>query len=229
MAGTAADAVRLLGNAHEDGFNVHELQAGVELLGFGNGRAEVGFAGHEQRRRFDFIQEIGERALHVLVGVVPGIAGEPIFSGPRNVAGKDEAVPVDDGIEASRGAETVGVLDGPGSEHASAAATGDKEIVGVNVALGDDRVHAAVHVIEIVAGIGVVNEIGELFAVAGAAARIGIENDVAHGSPHLFFKIEAIAVITKRTAVNLENERIFFVGVEIRRLNDPAFDLAAIF
>jgi len=45
------------------------------------------------------------------------------------------------------------VLDGPAGEDAAAAAAGDEEIVGVDVALGDDGVDAAIEVVEIVAWI----------------------------------------------------------------------------
>ena len=141
----------------------------------------------------------------------------------------DEAVPVDDRIERSGGAEALGVLDGPAGEHAAAAAAGDEEIVRVDVALGDDGVDAAIEIVEIVAGIGVVNEVGEFLAVAGAAARIGVEDDVAHRSPDLFFEIEAVAIVGERAAVNFEDQRIFLRGVEIGRLDDPALDLAIVF
>ena len=79
MAGAAADAVRFLGDADQDGVDVEEFKSCVELLGFGDGSAIVSFAGHEQSWRFDFGDEIGERSLHVLIGVFPGNAGEPIF------------------------------------------------------------------------------------------------------------------------------------------------------
>ena len=47
--------------------------------------------------------------------------------------------------------------------------------------------------------------------------------------PELFFKIEAIAVIGKRAAMNLEDQWILFRSVEIRRLDDPALNFAMIF
>ncbi len=98
---------------------------------------------------------IGERALHVLLGVVPGIAGKPIFGGEGDVAGEHEAVPVDDGIKRGGCAEAGGVLDGPGGEHAAAAAAGDVEIVRVDVTLANDSIDAAIEIVEIVARIGV--------------------------------------------------------------------------
>ncbi len=179
MAGAAADAVGLFGNADENRFHVEKLECFVELLGFGNGRAIVSFAGHDQRGRFNFGDEIGERALHVVVGVIPGETGEPVFGDERDIRGEREAVPVDDRIERGCGAEALGVLDGPTGENAAAAAAGDEKIVGIDVALGDDGVDAAIEIVKIVAGISVMDEIGKILAIAGAAARIDVENHVA--------------------------------------------------
>ena len=47
MAGAAADAVGLFGDADENGVDVEKLEGCVELLGFGDGSAIVSFAGHD--------------------------------------------------------------------------------------------------------------------------------------------------------------------------------------
>src|SRR5579883_2442795 len=229
VAGAAANAVGLLRNAHKDGFDIEELKRFVKLLGFGNGSTKIGFAGHNQRGRFDFGDKIGKRALHVVVGVVPREAGKPIFRDPRNIGSEDKAVPVDDGIKRSGGPETIGVLDGPAGENAATAAAGDVKVAGIDVALGDDGVNAAVEVVEIIAGVGVVNQIGKFLAVAGAAARVGVEDDVAQGGPDLFFKIEAVAIVAERAAVDFEDKGVFFRGIEIGGMDDPALNLAMVF
>src|ERR1700676_1610344 len=72
------------------------------------------------------------------------------------------------------------------------------------------------------------DEVGELLAVAGAAARIGVEHDITQGGPDLLFEIEAIAVIAEGSAVNFENKRVFLRGVEARRLNNPALNFALV-
>src|SRR5579859_1229363 len=59
VAGAAADAVGLFRNANEHGFDVEEFESGVKLLGFGDGSAIVGFAGHDQRGSFDFADLVG--------------------------------------------------------------------------------------------------------------------------------------------------------------------------
>ena len=147
---------------------------------------------------------------------------------PWDVRRQHKAVPVDDRIKRSRRAEAVGVLDGPAGKHSATSAAGHKKIVRVDVALCRHRVHAAVQVVEVVAGIRVVNQIGEFFAIARAASRVGVQHHVAHRCPHLLFKIEAVTVVRERPAVNLQDERIFLRSVEIRRMNDPALDLALV-
>jgi len=71
------------------------------------------------------------------------------------------------------------------------------------------------------------DEIGKFFAIAGAAARIQIENDITLPQ-HLFFEIETVAIVGEGTAVNLQNERILLGRIEIRRMDDPALDLALV-
>ena len=121
------------------------------------------------------------------------------------------------------------MLDGPASEDTAAAAAGDEEIVGVNVAFGDDGVDAAVEIVKIVAGIGVMDEIGKFLAIAGAAARVDVENHIASASQHLLFEIKTIAIVGEGAAVNFKNERIFLGRIKIRRVNDPALDFTIVF
>src|SRR5260370_15709468 len=104
-----------------------------------------------------------------------------------------------------RGGKRCGVVDGQAGRDAPAAAAGDEEIVGVDVALGDNSVDSAVEVVKIVARIGVMDEIGKFFAIAGAAARIQIENDITSGRQHLFFEIKTVAIVGEGTAVNFKN------------------------
>src|SRR5437899_8202164 len=93
MAGTAADTMRLFGNTDENSVNVQEFESFVKLLGFGNGRAIVGLAGHDQCGRLYFGDKIGERPLHVIVRAVPGKARGPVFGNEWNVGRERKAIP----------------------------------------------------------------------------------------------------------------------------------------
>src|SRR6267154_681969 len=229
VAGAAGDAVGLFGNANEDSIHVEEFERFVELLSFGNGSAIVGFTGHDQCGRLDFGDEIGEGALHIIIGVLPGKTREPVLGDEWNVGSEREAVPIDDGIESSRGAETISVLDGPAGENTTAASAGDEEIVGVNVAFGNDGVDAAVEIGIIVARISVMDEISKFFAVARATSRIGVENHVATRGQDLLFEIETVAIVGERAAVNLKNKGIFLRRIKIRGVDDPTLNLTIVF
>src|SRR5260370_41377490 len=81
---------------------------------------------------------------------------------------------------------------------------------------------------KIVAGILGVDEVAELLAVAGGAARIGVEHDEAAGGLDLHLMLEADAVHGVRAAVNFENKWILFRRIKVRRLDDPALDILAV-
>src|SRR5579872_5724064 len=72
------------------------------------------------------------------------------------------------------------------------------------------------------------NQIGELFSVACATARVHVKHNVPFGRPHLLDCVEAIPVVGKWTAMNFEDHRIFFGWIKIRRLHDPGLYLALI-
>ena len=73
-----------------------------------------------------------------------------------------------------------------------------------------------------------VDEVAELLAVARAAARIDVEHHVARCRIKLNLRGEAVAVVGKRSAVNLQDERVLLGRIEARRLDDPPLNLAAI-
>ena len=92
----------------------------------------------------------------------------------------------------------------------------------------DQFVDARHEVFEVVTRIGVLNDIAELLAVAGAPARIGIKHDVAFGGHPLEFMVEGVAICGMRAAMDIENQRIFLAGREVGRTLHPSLDAAAI-
>src|SRR5437667_12735592 len=167
--------------------------------------------------------------MNVTIGVVPGKTRKTLLGDEWNVGRERKAVPIDDGIERSRGAETISVLDGPAGEYAAAAAASDEEIVGVDVALGDNGVDAAVEVGIIVARISVMDEISKFFAVARATSRIRVKNHLAARCQDLLFEIETVAIVGERAAVNLKNKGIFLCWIKIRWVDDPTLNLTIVF
>src|SRR5207244_9923796 len=70
--------------------------------------------------------------------------------------------------------------------------------------------------------------VSERLALGDAAARVRIKHDVAFGRHPLKFVLENPAVSRMRTAVDVQNKRIFFVRVEAGRLLHPRLNLLSI-
>jgi hypothetical protein len=67
-----------------------------------------------------------------------------------------------------------------------------------------------------------VDGVSEVRAVARAPSGVGVEHQVPVGGVVLVGVVEAHVVHPVGTAVDVENERVFLVGVEVRGLHDPA-------
>ena len=70
----------------------------------------------------------------------------------------------------------------------------------------------------------VLNDVAELLAVTRAAARIRIKHDVTFRGHPLKFVIENKTVSGVRSAMNVENERIFFLRIKTRRFLQPGLN-----
>ena len=73
-----------------------------------------------------------------------------------------------------------------------------------------------------------VDQVAELLAVAGAAPRIRIDDDVPAGRHYLFLGVESPAVVRKRPAVDLQDQRILLRRLEAGGLDDPPLDLSLV-
>ena len=98
----------------------------------------------------------------------------------------------------------------------------------VDVAALDQFIDAGHQIFIVIAGIVVLDDVAEILAVAGAAARIRIEHDIAFRRHPLKFVIEDITVGRVRPAVDVQNQRIFFCRIEIGRLLHPGLNLLAV-
>src|SRR5207248_2230183 len=67
----------------------------------------------------------------------------------------------------------------------------------------------------------------EVFAVAGRAARIGVEHGVSLGSEELHLEVEVVAIRTVWSAMNGENQGEL-LACRVRRHEKPAFHLRAV-
>ena len=195
----------------------------------GDRRAVVSFAGEQHGRRLHVAHQRQRRTAPVFLGFFPGLRAEPVaIEEIVHVRREHEARPVDHRLGDHGGAEAIRLADDPRREHAAARTAGDEQVVGVDVALRDHRIDAGHQVVVVIARIGVVDQVAEGFAVAGAAARVGVQHDVARRREQLQLGGVVRAVGGERPAVDLEDQRIFLRLVEIGRRDHPALDVTLV-
>src|ERR1700741_586835 len=114
--------------------------------------------------------------------------------------------------------------DCPVGENATAAAASHSKLLRIDVAALQELVHANHQVAVIVARIVILNDFSEVLAVAGRTARVDIEDDVPPGRHPLKLMIEDPAIRSVRPTVDVENERVLFLGIKAGRLLNPALN-----
>src|SRR5450759_772271 len=99
--------------------------------------------------------------------------------------------------------------DRPVREHSATAAPGDSHAGRIYVPALEYLVDARHQILVIVARVVELDDVGEVLSVRSAAARVGVEHDVALGRHPEELLRERAAVSSVRSAMDLENERIF--------------------
>src|SRR5438477_11463564 len=74
----------------------------------------------------------------------------------------------------------------------------------------------------------ILNNVSKFLAVSGTAAWIRIKDHVTLGCHPLEFVIENIAVREVRSAMNVQDQGIFFVRIEVRWLLQPGLVVLAV-
>ena len=92
----------------------------------------------------------------------------------------------------------------------------------IDIATRNDRVHTGHQIIVVLARIVVVNFVRERVTVTRRPTRVGVQNDVACCCVQLNLGRELWAIGRERSAVYFENERIFFLRIEMRWCRYPA-------
>src|SRR5882672_6747317 len=183
---------------------------------------------HQYRRR-DVVDMRERRAPEVISIVPPWKIAEPVRDEVIvEIAGTDRTEPVGHRPLDHGGTETPGLPHGPAGQEAPTAATCDAESLLIDVTVRQHLIDAGHEVAIVIARIAVLDDVGELLAVAGTAARIRDQQDEARLRQHLELVKEAGAVHRVRPAVDVEDHRVLAAGIEPRRLDDPALDLPAI-
>src|SRR4029077_11227452 len=109
----------------------------------------------------------------------------------------------------------------PVRQQSAAASAGDTKFFVVDVAAFYYVIDAGDQIFVIVAWITILNHVPKFLAVTRAAARIRVEHHVTLRRHPLKFMNENVAVGNVRPAMNVQNQRIFFMRIEIWRLLQP--------
>ena len=182
----------------------------------------------DQRWSFGVADGLERRLAQVVVRVDPRrLVAERLFAYPVHVAGAVVAEPIDDAPQRHRGLESVGVPDDPIDQETAVTSAGDAHAVGVDVGLVLNEVGPRHHIGIIGGARRVPNGLGVFLPVPGAAARVGEIDHVVVGSQVVELVHEHIAVLASRSAVYLEDRRVFFRWVEVGRLQNPALQVVA--
>lgn len=222
------ELVVLAREAHHDDRLSLLLEAPEHDLALGDRRAPVLLAVDHHQRRLDPREVRRGRALSVLERVLEGRAPEPERPQQREVARVVHRSPVADATLRHGRPEAVRARDDPVGEQTAAASARDAQPRLVHVAARQHVVHGRHQVVEVVAGVRVLNAIRERLSVGRAAARVHVDDDVSRGRQHAELVEERVAVRRVRSAVNLEHERILLRRIEARRLHDPSLHAAAV-
>src|SRR5437868_6370475 len=106
MARPYSNAVRLIRYPHQNTFNAQELQRLVVLFGIGHWGPVVGFSSQNHGRRLDVLHHREERAVLVMLDMVPRQPGEPVLADEvANIGSEHKTVPIDDRIYGNGGAK----------------------------------------------------------------------------------------------------------------------------
>ena len=208
-------------------FDAERFEGVPEFVGLRGGDFAVAVADENERRSFYFFDEIDRRAFGVDLGVV--VNG---FAEERDHPLVDEifavvALPVGETGAGHGGFEAVGLRDGPHGHVAAVAPAADTEAIRIDGRDFDGFVDAGHDVLEV--AVAKILDVGasERLALAEAAARIRLQDEIA-GAGEGRIVIGCAGPFGEDggagTAVNADDQRIFFVGIEIARVEKPALD-----
>src|SRR5260370_8829979 len=95
----------------------------------------------------------------------------------------------------------------------------------IDAAASLDRLVERGHQIDVVFAAPVTDDLApEMLAVSVRSARVEVQDEVAHPDQDLELVHERPSVLSMRTAVNLQDERIRSTGIEVPGLKHPASD-----
>ena len=220
------EEVRTARIAGELGLDPRFEQCDKHLLALADRAAVIFFTVDDQRRCLGAVDEgrggVGGIPFPVFVR---GRAELRLTEGVADVTRAVERFEVEARCTANRRLEAIGLPDRPRGHEPAIAIAEDAELILVDIWLLQRLVHDAHQILEILVTPVADDLLGEVAAIGGRAARIGVNHDEPRGGERLLDIVEAPTVEAVRPAVDVENERVALGRIEARRFEEPGFDL----
>ena len=199
------------------------------LLAVGDRRAVVVLGVDDECRRGHLLDVGDRRQPAVAFPFLPRRAEKLVLRQALRVGRAVPAFPVGDRPARDGRRESIGRRRQPVGHEAAVAAARHADPVRVDVGiLGQRRVHPAQVVLRIELAPLAACGVGECVTVAGRAARIRIQHEEPGAGQHVERPEEGVAVGAVGPAVDLQHQGILGASLIAHRLDDPAFDLAAV-
>jgi len=214
---TARKAVALALEAYELCLAAQAFQRGKELLGLFDAAAQILLTVNDEHGRVHLRHIRDRRIFHQMFEILPGSSPKFVVTKiPADIAGSIHRGQVGNTAVSDGGPEAIGMPHEPVCHEAAIAATSDAQTLLIDITPGDQRVHAGHDVQRVLLAPDPTHGKREFASIAATAARIGVEHHVALARLELHFVEEAIAVVGMRSAVNLQDQGIFFLPGQSR-------------
>src|SRR6202043_3173403 len=122
----------------------------------------------------------------------------------------------------------VAVADDPVGHEAAVAAAHHAETLFIDITFLYNGVYTGQDVVGVFFGPLAAHRQGEVASIADAAARVGVEYNIAIGRQRVHFMDKTVAILRIWSAVNLDDQGVFARRVEVGRLEYPAVHRPAI-
>src|ERR1700675_587071 len=176
----------------------------------------------------DFLDERNRGAVGVVLRVLKRWRLEPVRLEQGEIGRIPPRGPIRYVALRYRGGKAVGLGNRRVRQYPPATAAGHPEFFGIDVAALEDFIHSRHQVAVVVTRIVVLNDVAEILSVAGRAARVDVKYHVALSRHPLKFVIEDPAIGRVWPAVDVENQRIFFLRIEVGWLLNPSLTWDAV-
>src|SRR5579885_1702665 len=209
------------------------LERMVKLIALRGRHPDVGFPVQHERRRRDVLYERDRRVLLKIVELLPGLAAEVIRDESGNVGSPGEAPQIRDARADDGGFETMRLRHSPRRHESAVTPAHHAETIRVGDAHLNHPIDAGLIVVVIFPAPVVVVRESEGFSIAAGSAWIRPQHRISARREHRD-RVQRAASYkgffehTRRTAVDVQNQRIFLPLLVIHRIRQQSLDFETV-